>query len=919
MVSSHRIGGVSPLSSTTGTTLRWNYDVFLSFRGEDTRKIFVEPLYKALVHRGINTFKDDEELGRGKEIAPELLKAIEESRISVIIFSNNYTSSSWCLEELVKVIECWKRIGQLILPVFYEIDASEVQKRIGNFGEAFVKAGVNIQKVQMWTEALTEIAKFSRWNPHNFLNGNQSIYIQRIVKEVLVRLNKTLLDVTIYPVGLDSRVNEMNSLLDSQSDDVYIIGVCGIGGIGKTTIAMALYNQIFHRFEGCSFLANVREVSEQPNGLVHLQETLLSDILMETDLKINNLTTGIEMIKERLQHKRILLVLDDVDQLEQLEALAYKCNWFGLGSRIIITTRYEDLLHDFKVDKTYKVKELNWIESIQLFSWHAFKRGYPEGDYLELLSSIVDYAKGLPLALEVLGALLFRKSIFEWEGAIKKLKIPHSQIQKKLKVSFDALVNEEKALFLDIACFFVGTKKDYAIKILDSCGFSSEIGIRSLTGKSLVTINEKNEIGMHNLIQEMGKEIVREESPRNPGKRRRLGNSQDVHGILTKNMGTGAIEGLVIENSDGLINELNAEAFAAMQKLRFLKLNHVHLMGSYEHLPRSLRWLCWHGFPLENLPTKFHLENLSILDMQYSRIKQLWNGNKSLKELKILNLSHSVHMTKTPNFLGLPNLERLILEGCISLVDVHHSVGHLEKLIYLNLKNCIKLKDLLRSVWEVKCLESLILSGCSNLHMSQSKPWPLFLCYWKSLSKCPGSIIPPAFSLSSLCFLKCLDLSYCNPLEEPMSSAFVILKSLEELNLSNNNFSSLPDSISCLHQLKFLELRNCTRLKSLPKLPSSLMSLNADGCTSLETLSNLESLTSLVQLHLFQNNLCSLPTGLGGLSRLLYLGLQQCTRLQSIKELPSGSAWKFFCSPSQECSSRLDQPSDYGVCNISSL
>ena len=106
----------------------WNYDVFLSFRGEDTCKNFTDHLYKALDQARIYTFRDDDELARGKEISTELLNAIQESRISIVVFSKGYASSCWCLDELVQIMHCKKTIGHTVYPIFYHVDPSDVRK-----------------------------------------------------------------------------------------------------------------------------------------------------------------------------------------------------------------------------------------------------------------------------------------------------------------------------------------------------------------------------------------------------------------------------------------------------------------------------------------------------------------------------------------------------------------------------------------------------------------------------------------------------------------------------------------------------------------------------------------------------------------------------------------------------------------------
>ncbi|CAK7338776.1 unnamed protein product [Dovyalis caffra] len=158
-----------PSSSRPG----WSYDVFLSFRGEDTRKNFTDHLYTALIQAGIHTFRDDDELPRGEEIGPQLLKAIEDSRISILVFSKDYASSRWCLDELVKILECKRTMGQLVLPIFYDIDPSDVRKQKGSFAKAFDRHEdiFSKEKVNKWREALLLAGNLSGWDIRSLANG----------------------------------------------------------------------------------------------------------------------------------------------------------------------------------------------------------------------------------------------------------------------------------------------------------------------------------------------------------------------------------------------------------------------------------------------------------------------------------------------------------------------------------------------------------------------------------------------------------------------------------------------------------------------------------------------------------------------------------------------------------------------------
>lgn len=365
----------------------------------------------------------------------------------------------------------------------------------------------------------------------------ESKFIEEILKEVSKKVKPADLFVARHPVGVDSRVKVVKALLNLGTPDVHIVGIYGMGGIGKTTIAKAVYNEICHEFEGSSYLSNIKEESKNCDGMVRLQEQLLSNILKLKNLKIDNVDVGLKRIEKRINGKKVLVVLDDVDDMEQVYKLVGNFECFGLGSRVIVTTRDEHLLTQLGVKEKFKVENLNVSESLQLFSWHAFEIAHPGEVYQELSTTAVKYARGLPLALVVLGSFLKGRSVSEWKSQLEKLrKAPHSKIQQILRISFDSLDSETTEIFLDVACFFIGMDKEYVNKILNGCDLFPDIGISILVQRSLVTIDHKNKLRMHALIRDMGREIVREMSQGCLEKRSRLWFHEDVLNVLRKHM-----------------------------------------------------------------------------------------------------------------------------------------------------------------------------------------------------------------------------------------------------------------------------------------------------------------------------------------------------------------------------------------------
>ncbi|RVW59077.1 putative disease resistance protein [Vitis vinifera] len=554
----------------------------------------------------------------------------------------------------------------------------------------------------------------------------------------------------------------MELLLCIESREVRMVGIWGMAGIGKTTLAKAICQHISGHFEACSFLENVGDDLEK-RGFLGLEEKFLSQLLEDRNLNIK----GLSSIKARLHFKKVLIVIDDVNSSKILKVLVGKHDWFGQGSRIIVTTRNKHLLVMHGVDEVYEVRKLNNDDALELFSHYAFKQVHPQEDYVELSKCVMVYAQGLPLALKVLGSFLFSKSKHEWESELAKLRrIPNMEIQDVLQVSFYGLDDKERDIFLDIASFFKGEDKDYVMKILNGCGFFPDIGIRVLIEKSLITILD-NRLMMHDLLQEMGREIVRQTSLKEPGKHSR------------------------------------------------------------------------------SLSFDFNSKCLVDLSMPYSHIKQLWKGVKVLDKLKFMELS-SKQLTETPDFSGITNLERyfpssgkleslqiLILSGCSKLEKFPEIRGYMEHLselyldgtaikelpssieyasglVLLDLKNCKKFRSFPTCIHNLKSLETLIFSGSLESEDVQENFGNLE--WFKKLYSNGTAIRGMPSSISLFRNLVVLSFGGCSG---PPSLSW-----------------SLPRRSS--HSIDFLLLS----LQALLELPSSIQSIDAHNCTSLEIIPN---------------------------------------------------------------------------------
>ncbi|XP_076925989.1 TMV resistance protein N-like [Bidens hawaiensis] len=577
-----------------------------------------------------------------------------------------------------------------------------------------------------------------------------------------------------------------------------MIGIKGMGGGGKTTLARAIFDLISIWFEGKSFVENVREVSKGSlSGLKELQKQILKDVLNDQSIDVTSVSDGKYMMKKMMCSRKVLIVLDDVDDIDQLEALAGELTWFKPGSRIIITTRDKQVLLAHRVNFIHDVSLLSNEEAVCLFSRHAFGREIPVHGYEELSRKVVHYAAGLPLTIKVLGSHLCNRSEPEWVDTIERLKtIPLDKTLKRLELSYNGLENDQKETFLDVVCILKGETKEDAIRILKSCGFNAQIGLSVLEQKSLITISTTYGLGFHDHIEELGWNIVRRMHPNEPNKHSRLWIKEEIEDILVNQSGTEATTSIKLGYSN-LHPEIIMKGLIKMKDLRLLDVNgdaSRKVDEGRQYLPESLQSLCWRGYPFRSLPNTFQANKLVNRE---SKISKLWEGGerKVFNKLKFLNLSSS--KLRTFDLSMTPHLEALNFETCKNFAELNFPV------------ECPSLKFL-----------NLSRSKVSNLNLGMTP------------------------------HLESLDIGYCNHFVELYMP--VECMNLKVLNLTGcklgfcDKIKKLPEEFGSLECLKVLDIDG-TGIGCLPQSIYQLKGLRIYGSREQLELNGFSSMTELIR------------------------------------------------------------------------
>eukprot|EP01018_Ginkgo_biloba_P036900 Gb_03103 [translate_table: standard] len=898
-----------------------NFDVFINHRGKDVKDTLASHIYDLLQFHGVRAFLDREELRTGEEFPHAITEAIQSSSLYIAIFSPHYAESSWCLRELALML---KTPNATIIPVFYNVKPEELRWAKGAFAKAFDKhyRRYSQEMVDEWRAALQEVSNISGLSLSDF----KGRLATKVVQEVLKRIKSEPLTVAEFPVGLEEHVARLREYIRRcrmEKPHVAFVGIIGIAGIGKTTLAKALFNNIRwdlnFRFERASFIEDIKGEAEK-KGLQEIRRKLLQNLLHH-DYQVLDLSQsqGQRIIRERLNNIDALIVLDNIEDRDQLDDILPP-EVLLPGSTLIVTSRDSSIFNWCNNFLKYEMSGLNSLQSKELFCRHAFGSGVACASFENMVDKFLGICKGVPLALKICGREVCG-SYASWKSYFKKIteSMVVDPLKSMLKVSYDMLDEKQKQIFLDIAIFFHGEELDTIKRIWedesedsfkleeDSEYSSTTYDLQILERKCMIQFERGPSVlvTMHEVFRDLGRAIVDEESPTNPGGRSRLWRPKDVEKVIKSFKGTENVRGLslvfrgsVIWNRDrfGRACAWPADAFANMKELKLLELGDDCVEGDLGKLPQGLVWLRWRNYPYECMPPNLRINHARVLDFCGGKLVSLWDDQSQVPlKLQELNLQRCYKLQRVPDSIcRLRGLQKLDFSHCLLLEILSEEFCNLESLEVLNLNFCLNLEYLPSGFGGMRRLRHVSLRKCKKLKALPESFGLLPQIEYLDMTHCKNVKIEEG-SFGSISTLKEVYLLNCRKLET-FPTQLTRQRSLKKLGVApvdedsrrivgfghNEIFIDIPENIGDLSKLTELRLGN------LMGIPQSIGNLSHLVRFHLWGLANMRAIPDSIGLK----NLCllecpqleGLQTCIGNLSCLSNLYLRDCPRLQ---ELPT--------------------------------